>query len=105
MSRKAGIKDSKYVKYDEVNMAGWDVLAAAIVRTAYADFVSADRKMRETLAEQESLTARAFSERMNWCAKTKYEVRRFFKSKWYSDLCNIDRERFLKKLDEVEAAV
>lgn len=97
----------KNLKYQEAtsNMAGYEALAAAVVQTAYVDFVCAERSMRKTLAEQDKLTPTTFSRRINAATRTKYEVRKFFKSKWYSDLCSIDRERFLRKLDEVEVAV
>ena len=98
-------KHSKSAKYEEITEAGWDVLAAEIVMQAYADFVNADRKMKQTIAEQDTLSPRSFTERMSFAMRTKYEVRKFFNSKWYADICKIDRERFLKKLDEVEAAI
>lgn len=99
-------KHAKNAKYEEQpTEAGWNVLAAEIVMMAYSDFVNADRRIKKTLAERDSLPPRAFTERINAAAKTKYDVRKFFNSQWYSDLCGIDRQKFLKKLDEVEAAV
>lgn len=97
----------KNLKYQEAtsDMAGYEALAAAIVQMAYVDFVCAEKSMRKTLVQQDSLPPVTFSRRVNMATRTKYEVRKFFQSKWYSDLCGIDRKRFLRKLDEVEAAV
>jgi isoleucyl-tRNA synthetase len=90
---------------EDLDYAGWDALACAIVRMACIDYRVADQKIRKTIAEQDSLTADAFSHRMNHAIRTKRDVIRFLKSEWYSMLCGIDSELILAKLHSEEMAI
>lgn len=87
---------------DEVDVAGWDVLACAIVKMAYMDYQLADKSLKKTIRNHDKFSKQAYTERVNMAIRTKREVIRFFRSSWYSMLCSIDPERIIEKLQEEE---
>lgn len=80
------------VHKDEV---GYEALAVAIIKQAILDYQFADQVAKG----QKRISEAAYNNRMAGVAdKTKNEVVRFFKSKWYGTLCDIDPNRILRLL-------
>lgn len=85
-------------KANEETDVGYEALAFAIVKQAILDYLYADQCLRGVRK-----TSRAISEvkLTNAPERTKYEVVRFFHSKWYGTLCDIDPNKILRRLGEI----
>lgn len=95
---------NKHSDMESAWVAGYDALACAIVRAAYIDYQLADKKLKKAMKEYEKTQDRWCCDKIRSAMNTKDEVIKFFRSKWYSDICSIDPERIIAKLREEESA-
>ena len=80
----------------ESDQAGFEALAAAIVKQAVDDYRYAD----EYLKGQHVTKSESWKNRYaHSAAHTKDEVVKFFRSQWFGVICDIDPDRIIKKLE------
>lgn len=80
----------------ESDQAGFEALAAAIVKQAVDDYRYAD----EYIKGYHVMKCESWKNRYaHSAAHTKDEIIKFFRSQWYGTLCDIDPERIIKKLE------
>lgn len=78
---------------------GWHALAAAIVKQAVDDYKYVDACQKG----QKLVTAASYNNRMaGSCERTKREIVRFFRSRWYGTLCDLDPNLILRKLGAIK---
>lgn len=78
---------------------GYYALAAAIVKQAVEDYKYVDACQNG----KKKVQALSFNNRMaGSCDRTKAEIIRFFRSRWYGTLCDLDPNLILRKLGAIE---
>lgn len=85
--------------YHHEDEVGYSALAAAIVKQAVEDYRYADACQKgEKLVKSASYNNRMAGS----CERTKREIVRFFRSRWYGTLCDIDPNLILRKLGAIK---
>lgn len=74
---------------------GFYALAAAIVKQAVDDYREAERRLKNVPDFDNEADRERYILKQQ---KSQYEIVKFFKSEWYSTLCDIDPQRILDKL-------
>ena len=78
-----------------VEEVGYEALACAIVKQAVDDYRYAEQILNGSRRISEESYSNRMASRAEWVQE---EVKRFFKGKWYANICDIPGEVILKKL-------
>ncbi len=84
------------IYHETEDNAGYNALAAAIVKQAVDDYRYADEYLKGYHVTKSASWANRYA---HSAAHTKDEVIKFFRSQWFALLCDIDPERIIKKLE------
>ena len=75
--------------------SGWSALAAAIVKQAVDDYRFAEERLQNPPTFSREGDRQSYIWRWK---KEQYKIVKFFRSKWYATLCDIDPHLILRKL-------